>query len=177
MLIIKPLPCWSTGQELLERPALLALEEETVLVEWPLKIDTSVTVNFRASLIHLGAVELDTSTYGILFQHTANMYALYTYSKLLPHKVLSPLYSQNSKIGGAFSYFQFLWSLLKVNTNFFSGLNIYLTSKWWIAEALEANDKAIKITNLFISGQGVIYQITHTLVIDVLQNLKQFECA
>ena len=48
----------------IERPALLALEEDAALVEWLLKMDTSIPANFRASLIHLERVELDTSSYG-----------------------------------------------------------------------------------------------------------------
>ena len=46
-----------------ERPALLGLEEAFALVESPLKMDTSGPVSFRASLIHLETVELDTFTY------------------------------------------------------------------------------------------------------------------
>ena len=46
------------------KTCLIALEENAVLVERYLKMDWSISANFRASLIHLETVELEASTYG-----------------------------------------------------------------------------------------------------------------
>ena len=48
----------------IEKLALIALEEDSALAEWPLKMDTFIPVKFRASIINLEIAELDFSTYG-----------------------------------------------------------------------------------------------------------------
>ena len=41
-----------------EKIAVLALEEDSTLAEWHLKMETFILANFRASFIHLETIEL-----------------------------------------------------------------------------------------------------------------------